>query len=103
MAVESKGYVQNVHDNVLTPTGSFTQNVGVHGTTDPDASVIRHGGGEPKLRYKTHRAVDAQQEVITATLVSPGATDESALLKEVIKCHEQNTKERVETVVSDSR
>jgi hypothetical protein len=70
---------------------------------DPDASVIRHGGGEPKMRYKTHRAVDAQQEVITATLVSPGATDESALLKEVIKCHEQNTKERVETVVSDSR
>jgi len=72
-------------------------------TTDPDASVIRHGGGEPKLRYKAHRAVDAQQEVITATLVSPGATDESALLKEVIKCHEQNTKERVETVVADSR
>ena len=72
-------------------------------TTDPDASVIRHGGGEPKLRYKTHRAVDAKQEVITATLVSPGATDESALLKEVIKCHEQNTNERVETVVADSR
>jgi hypothetical protein len=72
-------------------------------TTDPDASLIRHGGGEPKLRYKTHRAVDAQQEVITATLVSPGATDESALLKEVIKCHEQNTKEKVETVVADSR
>lgn len=72
-------------------------------TTDPDASVIRHGGGEPKLRYKTHRAVDAKQEVITATLVSPGATDESALLKEVIKCHEQNTNEKVETVVADSR
>jgi len=27
-------------------------------TTDPDASVTRHGGSKSKLRYKTHRAVD---------------------------------------------
>ncbi len=71
--------------------------------TDPEASVIRHGGGEPKLKYKTHRAVDAKEEVITATLVSPGATDEAALLDEVIKSHEENTAKKVETVVADSR
>ena len=72
-------------------------------TTDPDASVTRHSAGESKLRYKTHRGVDPQHEVITSTLVTPGSTDEGAVLKEVIQGHEQNTDRRVETAVADSR
>jgi transposase len=72
-------------------------------STDPDASVTRHSVGESKLRYKTHRGVDPQQEVITATLVTPGATDEGAVLAEVLEAHEQNTQRKVETAVADSR
>lgn len=72
-------------------------------TTDPDASVTRHSGGKSKLRYKTHRGVDPEHEVITATLVTPGSIDEGAVLQEVIEVHEQNTSRRVETAVADSR
>jgi IS5 family transposase len=72
-------------------------------STDPDASVTRHSVGESKLRYKTHRGVDPQHEVITATMVTPGSTDEGAVLGEVIKAHEQNTQRKVETAVADSR
>ena len=49
-------------------------------TTDPDASVTRHSVGQSKLRYKTHRGVDPKQEVITTTMVTPGSTDEGAVL-----------------------
>jgi transposase len=71
--------------------------------TDPDASVTRHSGGKSKLRYKTHRAVDPKGEVITATKVTPGSQDEGELLKEMIDAHEENTQEKVDTVVADSR
>jgi transposase len=72
-------------------------------TTDPDSSVTRHSAGESKLRYKTHRGVDPQHEVITSTMVTPGSADEGAVLKEVIQGHEQNTDRKVKTVVADSR
>jgi transposase len=42
-------------------------------TTDPDASIVRHGKGKPKLTYKTHRAVNKGHEIITAVEVTPGA------------------------------
>ena len=41
-------------------------------TTDPEASLVRQGE-RPKLRYKTHRSVDAKREVITATQLTPGS------------------------------
>jgi transposase len=71
-------------------------------TTDPDASVTRHSKGKPKLRYKTHRAVDEKHEVITATKVTPGSVDEGDLLEEMIESHERNTEKSVDTVVADS-
>ena len=71
-------------------------------TTDPGASVVRQGG-KPKLRYKTHRSVDAKHEVITATQLTPGGRDEGDLLGEMIGVHGQNVREKVETVVADSR
>jgi len=37
----------------------------------------RHTGGKAGLKYKTHRAVDALHEVITATEVTPGIIDEA--------------------------
>jgi transposase len=72
-------------------------------TTDPDASVTRHSSGKSKLRYKTHRAVDPQHEVITATTISPGSVDDGDVLKEMIDTHKQNTRKEVDTVVADSK
>ena len=72
-------------------------------TTDPDASVTRHGGGRSKLRYKTHRAVDQDCEVITATTVTPGSRDEGDLLAEMIERHEHNTRRKIKTAVADSK
>ena len=72
-------------------------------STDPDASVTRHGGGKSKLRYKTHRAVDPHNEVITATAITPGSVDDGEMLKEMIETHKGNTHKDVDTVVADSR
>ena len=72
-------------------------------TTDPDASVTRYSGGKSKLRYKTHRAVDPEHEVITATKVTPGSTDDGDMLEEMIESHEHNTQSKVDTVVADSK
>ncbi|MDB9823482.1 transposase [Deltaproteobacteria bacterium] len=72
-------------------------------TTDPDASVVKHGKGRPKLRYKTHRAVDEKHEVITATKVTPGSVDDGKVLTEMIDLHEQNTDKKIDTVVADTK
>ena len=72
-------------------------------TTDPDASVTRQGSGKSKLRYKTHRAVDGKEEIITATKVTPGSVDDGHLLKDLIDAHEQNTQKKLETAVADSK
>jgi len=90
-------------DEVQGQPKSTPANARFISTTDPEASVIRQGAGQSKLRYKTHRAVDPQHEVITATMVTPGATDEGAVLEEVLSRHEQNTERKVETAVADSR
>jgi transposase len=72
-------------------------------STDPDASAIRRGGGRSKLRYKTHRGVDPNHEVITATAVTPGSVDDGDLLQEMVQSHEENTQKVPTTVVADSR
>jgi len=72
-------------------------------STDPDASVTRHAKGKSKVRYKTHRAVDAKHEVITATKVTPGSVDDGHVLKDMIDLHEKNTEKKVETTVADSK
>ena len=72
-------------------------------TTDPDASVVRHGQDKSKLRYKTHRGVDPKHEVITATKITPGCVDDGEVLKEIIETHEQNTQKKVDTAVADSK
>jgi transposase len=72
-------------------------------TTDPEASVTRHGKGKSKVRYKTHRAVDPKKEVITATKVTPGSVDDGHVLNDMIELHEKNTKKKIETAVADSK
>jgi hypothetical protein len=72
-------------------------------TTDPDASVTRHSGGKSKLRYKTHRAVDPKNEVITATKITPSSTDDGDMLEQMLVEHEQNTENSPDTLVADSK
>lgn len=90
--------LDDIEDEKTTPANSRYIS-----TTDPDAAVTRHGEGKSKLRYKTHRAVDAKHEVITATKVTPGSVDDAHVLKEMIETHEQNTQKRVDTAVGDSK
>jgi len=71
--------------------------------TDPDASVTRHGNSKPKLRYKTHRSVDAKAEIITATVVTAGEIDEAHLLPTLLSQHKKNTREEPHTVVADTK
>jgi transposase len=72
-------------------------------TTDPDASIVRHAGGKSKLRYKTHRAVDALHEIITAVEVTPGAVSEASRMTSLVDIHTINTGTQPRTVVADSQ
>lgn len=72
-------------------------------TTDPDASVVRMGPGRSRLRYKVHRAVDEKAEIITATGVTAGETNEAHLLTALIDQHQSNTGKTVATAVADSK
>jgi transposase len=72
-------------------------------TTDPDASIVRHAGSKARLQYKTHRAVDALHEIITAVEVTPGAVDEAHKMASLIDGHTANTLARPDTLVADSK
>jgi transposase len=72
-------------------------------TTDPDASIVRHAGGKSKLRYKTHRAIDALHEVITAVEATPGAVSEANRMTSLVDTHSVNTGIQPGTVVADSQ
>jgi transposase len=72
-------------------------------TTDPDASVISQGAGNPKLQYKAHRSVDAKAEIITATEVTPGEVNEAHLLSTLLALHQDNTETTADTVVADTK
>lgn len=87
----------------LPPEKTTPANSRYQSTTDPDASVTRHGSGRSKLRYKTHRGIDPAHEVITATKVTAGAQDDGELLEEMIDSHEHTTHQNVATVVADTK
>ena len=72
-------------------------------TTDPDASVVRKGQGNPKLYYQTHRGIDGAYGVITATLVGPGDENEAHRLTDLLWAHGTNSGRRAEVVVADSK
>ena len=71
-------------------------------TTDPDASIVRHGG-PPELRYQTHRAVDGACEIITATEVTGGDVNEAHRLTALMDQHQANTGKEPEIIVGDSK
>jgi len=90
--------LDDIKDQKTTPTNKKHIS-----TTDPDASVTRYGNGRPKLRYKTHRAVDEKNEIITATKVTPGSVDDGLVLKDMIDLHQQNTLRTPDTLVADTK
>ena len=65
--------------------------------------MTRHKGGRSKLRYKTHRGIDSKHEVITVTKVTAGCRDDGELLDQMIEEHQQNTNNKVDIVVGDSK
>jgi transposase len=90
-------------DESTEPDNKPSVNTRYVSTTDPDASIVRQGKGKPKLRYKTHRAVDGRHEIVTAVKVTPGAVDEGHEMTSLIEAHEANTDAKVAVVVADSQ
>ena len=72
-------------------------------TTDPDAELVRMGGGESRPRYHHHRAVDNAHGVITAMETTTGNIAENKRLMGLVEQHEQNVGKQVKTVVADSK
>lgn len=72
--------------------------------TDPDATgAKRRGETRVRPRYQTHRAVDSEQGVITATSVGPGHENEANRLEELVLQHTNHTGQRVRSVTADSK
>jgi len=71
--------------------------------TDPDASVVRKGKGDSKLRYQTHRGIDGAYGVITATVVGPGDENEAHRMTDLLEDHQAHTQRSAQVVVADSK
>jgi transposase len=93
----------HVQEQKLEESAVGTVNATVLSTTDPDATVVRQGGGGPRARYKNHRAVDDAQGVITAVMTTTGRVDEGQQLPALIEQHQRNTATTVCTAVADSK
>jgi len=72
-------------------------------TTDPDAAVVGRRGLASRPRYKTHRAVDDREGVITAMETTAGDVEENRLLVELMDASESNTGTAVATAVADAQ
>jgi transposase len=57
--------------------------------TDPEASLHRRPGREPKLAYKTHFLADEQQGIVTAVASSASSVDDTAMVPELVEQHER--------------
>jgi transposase len=70
--------------------------------TDPEAVVVRKGKGDrSRARYKSHRAVDDRQGVITAVKTTVADRSEPHEAEALMEGHEESTGKRVRTVVGD--
>jgi len=87
------------------PKKSYYQkkNDGLVSSTDPDATVVSKKGVPPRLRYKSHRAIDDAEGVITAVETTSGDVEENAKLFDLIEQSEQNTGVRARVAVADTQ
>jgi transposase len=68
--------------------------------TDPEASLHRRPGKEPKLAYKTHFLADELEGVVTAVASSAASVDDTAMVSELIEQHVRRCG-RAQRVVGD--
>src|SRR5438876_5159328 len=71
--------------------------------SDPDAALVRKGGGDSRPRYQNHRVIDDQKGVVTATETTPGSIAENKKLMTLIDQHQSNTRTQAQTVVADHK
>jgi transposase len=90
-------------DDATTPATYEAVNDRVVCTTDPDATVVRHGSQPPRPRYHHHRAVDDAQGVITAVETTTGSIAENKRLLPLVQQHQIQTGQTVRTAVADSK
>jgi transposase len=90
-------------EDTTTPAHYEAVNDRMVSTTDPDAALVRKGGGGTRPRYHHHRAIDDAHGVITAVETTPGSIAENKKLMDLVEQHQGNTRQKVETVVGDSK
>src|SRR5712691_121363 len=86
-----------------TPESYQAVNDRMMSQSDPDAALVRRGGGESRPRYAHHRAIDDGKGVITAVETTPGSVAENKKLMGLIAQHEVNTGAQAQTIVADHK
>ena len=90
-------------EETSTPGNYQAVNDRMMSQSDPDAALVRKGGGDSRPRYQNHRVVDDAKGVITATETTPGSIAENKKLLDLLAQHEKNTRSAVQTVVADHK
>jgi transposase len=86
-----------------TPESYQAVNDRMMSQSDPDAAMVRKGGGDSRARYQHHRAIDDAKGVITAIETTPGSIAENKKLMGLIEQHETNTRCQIQTVIADHK
>jgi transposase len=90
-------------EETSTPQSYQAVNDRMMSQSDPDAALVRKGGGDSRPRYQHHRAIDDAKGVITAVETTPGSIAENKRLLSLLDQHEKNTGCQVQTVVADHK
>lgn len=90
-------------EETSTPGNYQAVNDRMMSQSDPDAALVRKGGGDSRPRYQNHRVIDDAKGVITATETTPGSIAENKKLLDLLAQHEKNTRSAVQTVVADHK
>ena len=90
-------------EETSTPENYQAVNDRMMSQSDPDAALVRQGGGDSRPRYKHHRVIDDQKGVITATETTPGSIAENKKLLELLDQHESNTRCQAQIVIADAK
>jgi transposase len=68
--------------------------------TDPDARLGRKNG-QSVLGYKDHRVIDDKCGIVTASITTPANINDSLVMRDAVREHQDNTGDPVKTVVAD--
>jgi transposase len=90
-------------EETSTPESYQAVNDRMMSQSDPDAALVRQGGGDSRPRYKHHRVIDDHKGIITATQTTPGSIAENKRLMELLDQHENNTRCAAQIVVADHK